>query len=148
MKTKILAILILLVSFSCTKERKIGVLKVNGLKNIFITIYQDREFDFVTGLYYEISDSEKEIIIPETHLIGTNDYITSLENFQAKSIDSTLYLTWGNVNEVFAVYDLKSGKGYPRGKTNDDWEKELEIGNELIKKLKEKKPKLNANWDK
>ncbi|MCT8341262.1 hypothetical protein MG296_14440 [Flavobacteriaceae bacterium TK19130] len=133
---------------SCFQERKIGQLKVSGIENTFVNIYQKDEFDFVTPLYYEILDSDENLILEKHHLIGTNDHITDLKNFKANSYDSIVYLTWGNTDEVYAIYDLKSGKGYPKSKLNGNWKSELENGTELVNKLKEINPNLNANWNK
>ena len=148
MKTKILLLLTLVLFTSCFKERKIGELKVNGMKNIFVNIYQKDEFDSATPLYYEITKSEKDTILKKTHLIGTHDHITDLNDFKAKSFDSIVYLTWGNENEIYAVYDLKSGQGYPKSKLNENWKLRFENADNLINELKEKNPNLIANWKK
>ena len=113
-----------------------------------MNIYQEDEFDFVTALKYEIMGSEKNIILKKSLLIGTEDHITDLNDFKAKSIDSIVYLTWINENDIYAVYDLKSGKGYPRSSLNESLKIELENGNNLLDRLKEINPNLNANWNK
>tara|TARA_B100000378_G_scaffold61146_1_gene45541 strand:+ start:2335 stop:2781 length:447 start_codon:yes stop_codon:yes gene_type:complete len=148
MKLKIFLSMTLILFTSCFQERKIGQLKVSGIENTFVNIYQKDEFDFVTPLYYEIVDSDKNQILEKYRLIGTNDHITDLENFKAKSYDSIVYLIWGNESDIYAVYDLKSGKGYPKSKLNENWKSELENGTELVNELKEINPNLSANWNK
>jgi len=148
MKTKIILLLTLILFTSCFKERKIGQLEISGIENVFMNIYQEDEFDFVTALRYEITDSEKNLILEKSHLIGTNDHITNLNDFKAKSFDSIVYLTWGNENEIYAVYDLKSGKGYPKSQLDKNWKLKFENANNLVNQLKEKNPNLIGNWNK
>tara|TARA_R110000868_G_scaffold410364_1_gene698190 strand:+ start:97 stop:543 length:447 start_codon:yes stop_codon:yes gene_type:complete len=148
MKSKLFLLLTLILFTSCFQERKIGQIKVSGIENTIVNIYQKDEFDFVTPFYYEILDSDKNLILEKHHLIGTEDHITDLENFKAKSYDSIVYLTWGNENEIYAVYDLKSGKGYPKSKLNGTWKSELENGTELVNELRKINPNLIANWNK
>ncbi|QLG45310.1 hypothetical protein [Costertonia aggregata] len=120
---------------------------MSGIENTFVNIYQKDEFDFVTPLYYEILDSDENLILEKHHLIGTNDQIMDLENFKAKSYDSIVYLTWGKESEIYAVCDLKSGKGYPKSKLNKNWKTEFENSNDLVNRLKEINPDLKANWN-
>jgi len=148
MKTKIIPLITLILFTSCFKERKIGQLKVNGIENVFVNIYQEDEFDFVTALKYEIVDSEKNLILVKSQLVGTEDHITNLNDFRASSFDSIMYLTWGNENEIYAVYDLKSGKGYPKSKLNEDWKLKFQNADNLVNELKKNNPNLIANWNK
>ncbi|PHR94009.1 MAG: hypothetical protein COA80_12910 [Leeuwenhoekiella sp.] len=133
---------------SCFKERRIGQLEISGIDNVFMNIYQEDEFDFATALKYEITDSEKNLILEKSNLIGTSEHITDLYDFKAKSFDSIIYLTWGNENEIYAIYDLKSGKGYPKSQLNENWKLQFQNADSLVNKMKEKNPNLNANWNK
>ncbi|MCL5130541.1 hypothetical protein [Algibacter sp. L4_22] len=148
MKSKLFLLLTLILFTSCFQERKIGQIKVSGIEDTFMNIYQKDEFDFVTPLYYEILDSDENLILEKHHLIGTEDHITDLNDFKAKSYDSILYLTWGKESEIYAIYDLKSGKGYPKSKLNENWKTKFENANDLVNRLKEMNPNLNANWNK
>jgi len=115
---------------------------------VFVNIYQEDEFDFVTALKYEIVDSEKNLVLVKSQLVGTEDDITNLNDFKASSFDSIMYLTWGNENEIYAVYDLKSGKGYPKSKLNEDWKLKFQNADNLVNELKKNNPNLIANWNK
>lgn len=146
MTQRLVLLLSLFLLTSCFGERKLGQLKVENLSDTYVNIYQEDEFDFISTLYYEIVDSKGELIIAKTHLVGTNDRLKDLSNFQAKSQDSILYLLWGDEYDIFAVYDLKSGKGYPKSNLEGTWEFKLDNANDLIKQLQKVNPKLHGIW--
>ena len=147
MKTRATLFLVSLLISSCFGERKVGKLPVSEMDNIFVNVYQEDEFDFVTPLLYEIIDAENNVVLKKSILIGTEDHITDLKEFKAKSLDSILYLIWGNEDEIYAIFDLKTGKGYPNSTKNETMKSKLENGNSLVDRIKTIHPDITANWN-
>lgn len=122
----------------------IGRVQVKGIPNLYFDLEQENEFDMVTAIYYGISTENNMTVAPMKHLIGTHDYIASPSNFSANSVDSILYLTWGDTTEIFAVYDLRDCNGYPS--RMDNWKEGLQVADSLTEILKQSKPYLTVNW--
>jgi len=125
---------------------EIGRVQVKGIPNIYFNLEQENEFDMATAIYYGVSTENNKTVAPMKHLIGTHDYITNPDNFAAKSVDSIIYLTWGDTNEIYAVYDLKTGSGYPSRMEN--WKQGSQVADSLMEILNQTKPYLTANWKK
>lgn len=104
---------------SCSDTRDIGKVQIKGQNDLFFHITQDSEIDVVSGVDYKLISKSGEVILPKTFLFGSHDYINDTSSFKAFSFDSIVYLIFNNHNEVYAMYNLKSGKGYPRS-LNDD----------------------------
>ena len=132
--------------FSCSGEHEIGKLPVEGLKDIYINLSQEDQFDSATAIYYEIVGNKNHVILKKYHLTGTHDYESDLTNFTANSHDSIIYLTYLEPNKVFAVYDLKTGKGYPHGSTSQDYNSQSKNGELLFNIIKSKNLNLKAQW--
>ena len=66
--------------------------------------------------------------------------------FHAESYDSIVYLTYGDTNTVYAVFDLKTFRGYPN--LSGSWQNDIIIGDKLMKDLKKHNPKLHGAWNK
>ena len=122
----------------------IGRVPVSGLPSLYFELEQENEFDMATAIFYGISTDDNKTIAPMKFLIGTHDYVTSPDNFSAHSVDSIIYLTWGDTVEIYAVYDLKTGKGYPN--RMNSWEESSLVANLLLSRLKTNKRYLIANW--
>ena len=135
---------------SCSDTRDIGKVNVQGHKDVFFRITQDNEIDVVSGVDYEIISENGGVILPKTFLFGAYDYIDYKSVFKAYSFESIVYLTYDNANKIYAMYDLKSGKGYPRSLNdgNMDYKTKSKIADELFTILKAGNPKLKANWKK
>jgi len=125
---------------------EIGRVQVKGIPQLYFDLEQDNDFDMVTGISYGISTETNEIIAPKKALIGTHDYITSPENFHANSVDSIIYLTWGDTTEIYAVYDLRTGHGYPSRMGN--YKNSSQVADSLTDLLNKSRPYLTANWEK
>lgn len=125
---------------------EIGRVQVKGVPQVYFDLEQENEYDMATAIYYRISTENNMTVAVKKHLIGTHDYITNPDNFAANSVDSIIYLTWGDTTEIFAVYDLKTGKGYPS--RMDNWKEGSQVADSLTRLLKQSKPYLKANWKK
>lgn len=124
----------------------IGKVQIKGISNLYFDLEQENDFDMATAIYYGISTESNLTVAPMKFLIGTHDYIENSTGFSAASVDSIVYLTWGDTTEVYAVYDLRTGNGYPN--RIESWEDEIQIADSLAEILKHKKPYLIANWNK
>jgi hypothetical protein len=125
---------------------EIGRVQVKGIPQVYFDLEQENEYDMATAIYYGVSTERNMTISPMRHLIGTHDYITNPDNFAANSVDSIIYLTWGDTSEIYAVYDLRTGNGYPS--RMDNWKEGSEVADSLTQLLKQTKPYLNAHWKK
>ena len=110
------------------------------------TLVDEDELDSATAIYYEIVNSDGKVILRKYHLTGTHNYESDLSNFAANSQDSIIYLTYLDTNRVFAIYDLKSGNGYPHGSKNEDYKRTSKNGEILFNTIKLNNPNLVANW--
>lgn len=125
---------------------EIGRVQVKGIPHVYFDLEQENKFDMATALYYGISTENNMTVAPMKFLIGTHDYITNPKDFSANSIDSIAYLTWGDTTEIYAVYDLRTGNGYPS--RMDTWKEGSQVADSLTGILKQSKPYLTANWKK
>lgn len=125
---------------------EIGKVQVKGIPQVYFDLEQENEFDMATAICYGVSTESNMIIAPMKHLIGTHDYITNPDNFAANSVDSIIYLTWGDTTEIYAVYDLRTGNGYPS--RMDNWKEGSQVADSLTELLKQTKPYLTENWKK
>ncbi len=125
---------------------EIGRIQVNGMPNVYFDLEQDNDFDMVRGISYGISTENHETIASKTSIVGTHDHITNTADFYASSVDSIIYLTWGDTTAVYAVYNLASGSSRSNEKTT--WEETARIQNELLNRLKDRRPYLVGNWEK
>ena len=116
---------------------------MKGVNDIFINIFQEDEFDYATALSYEIVDNNDSIILRKSFLIWTLDGESYLKSFTANSYDSIIYLTYPDPMKIYAVFDLKSKRGYPNGIRNNDYEK----GEQLFKRLQSFNPNFRAGWN-
>ena len=131
---------------SCEGEAYLGELKVRGLENVFVKLWQDREFDKATAIKYQVIVGEKEETA-KRFLLGTDAYERNTKNFQASSFDSIVYITFHSDYEICALYDLKQRQGYPN--IEKDWKKGREVANKLLKRLQEEKnSKFEGKWKK
>lgn len=142
----VFATIFYLVFIDTEPTHKIGRVQVKGIHNVYFDLEQENEFDMATAIYYGISTENSMSIVPMKHLIGTHDYITDPDNFSANSVDSIIYLTWGDTTEIYAVYDLRTGGGYPSHKNS--WQESIRVADSLTNRLKKKKPYLIENWKK
>ncbi len=132
------------VFFRTKPTHDIGIVRVTGIPTVYFDLEQENEFDMATAISYGISTDKNETVAPMKFLIGTHDYISSPDNFYANSVDSIIYLTWGDTTEIYAVYDLKTGKGYPS--RMNTWEESNRVADDLTNRIKEKKPYLKMKW--
>jgi len=135
---------------SCSEQHEIGLIEIKGIPGTYVRLSQDDEFDSSTGVYFEIINDNDEIILSKNLLFGSLDYIESSSLFKANSIDSIIYITYYDPKEVYAIFDLKSGKGYPRSLNdeNTDVETTFTSADSLFNLIKSQEPKLEANWKK
>lgn len=133
---------------SCSDTLDIGLVEVKGQKDVFFHITQDNEIDVVSGVDYEIISKKNKVIAPKTFLFGSYDYLDDISDFEAFSFDSIIYLTYDDPNNVHAMFDLKSGKGYPRSLNdgNMDYKTKFKIAHELFAIIKSNNPNLTADW--
>lgn len=131
----VFATIFYLVFIDTEPTHKIGRVQVEGIPNVYFDLEQENEFDMATAIYYGISTENNMTVAPMKHLIGTHDYITNPDNFAGNSVDSIIYLTWGDTIEVYAVYDLKTTR-------------RLQDKDDLLSRLREQKPYLIGTWNK
>ncbi|MDG1333127.1 MAG: hypothetical protein P8P74_12410 [Crocinitomicaceae bacterium] len=88
------------------------------------------------------------MISPKTFLFGAYDYLDDITAFKVFSFDNIVYLTYDDPNDVHAMFDLKSGKGYPRSLNdgNMDYKTKSKIADELFTIIKSNNSKLTADW--
>lgn len=115
MKTTCLIPLIaLLVSCAQDKIVSLGILPIEDNDSLSIEIYQKREFDSSTPVYYRVIYSETGYsYIPRTFLTGTADYLTDVSHFTSRQIDKYIILTFINDKEIFMIHDLELNFGGP-----------------------------------
>ncbi len=100
---------------SCKDNEKpnlLGKLPITGVDNIFFKVYQeDKQFEDVVGIYYEIVDKQDLVIKGMELLCGTSDFDSEdTKRFFTGSQDSLIYLSFVNPNDVYVIYDLRSNK--------------------------------------
>ena len=117
----------------------VGKVYVKNLSKTYFEIRQENEFDSSTALDYKVMSNGKEIQ-DWKFLMGTHDYLDNPEVFNANSIDSVLYLTWGDTISVCAIYDLKTKNKYPNWDYSNN--NKIKKSQDLFKTLKNKKPYL------
>ena len=142
----VFATIFYLVFIDTEPTHDIGRVQVKGIPSVYFDLEQENEFDMATAIYYGISTENNMTVAPMKHLIGTHDYITNPDTFAANSVDSIIYLTWGDTTEIYAVYDLRTGNGYPS--RMDNWKEGSQVADSLTELLKQTKPYLTANWKK
>ena len=120
----------------------IGNVEVKGFSTVYFKLEQENDFDMATAISYGIFNKHGNTIAPMRFLVGTHDFINSPENFEANSVDSIIYLTWGDTTAVYAVYDLSSQKGYPS--REESWKESFFVADTLLKRIQSKKPYLRG----
>lgn len=94
MKKYIFISVLSLIFLSCfsNKDELIGKKRIAGSDNLFVRIYQEDEFDYVTAVLYEITDNKDSIIKPMELLFGTEDKLKDLKGLDPFIHDSIFYL--------------------------------------------------------
>lgn len=134
-------------AISCSGEHEIGMVSVSGVENVSVRFTQSEEFDMATSIYYEVIDSEKNTILDKHLLTGTHDYVADDVMFSVRSYDSILYVSYNDPYNVYAIFDLKSKKGYPKGLGNHSYKEASNIRDSLLKVLNRFEPKLIGKWN-
>lgn len=143
---KLFLLIICFVLTSCSSEYKIGKLKVEGLKDVFVNFTSVDQFERYDPIYFEVVNDKNEIILRKYSLSASENYETDLNKFKAKSIGSIMYITYKEEGMVYAIYDFESKKGYPNG-TDGEWEYVSSVRDKLFEKLKKNNPNLKAEWN-
>lgn len=139
------SIAVLIILQSCEGEADLGKLQVKNAEDIYIRLWQEREFDSATALYFQIYREPDFPITTKKYLHGTDTYETDTDNFFAESVNGIVYLTFHSQTEVSAIYDLKSSKGYPHFES--DWRESFKVADQLLLELKKTKPELTSSWN-
>jgi len=147
-KVKILiTCFLILLTLQCSEGlRIVGKLSIEGVDNLYFRIYQYDEFDSATALRFDVVDENDSVKVRQHFFTGTHDYVNDLEHFTAACHDSIVYMTYGNPEIIFAVYDLKSQWCYPQGTTGENYNDKFRKADILISRLQKHNPKLRANY--
>lgn len=127
-KLSILSMCVLLTSCFSNEYELIGEKKVEGSRNLYVKIYQEDKFDYVTPIHFELLNIKDSVIIPETYLTGTDVRYENIERFFPFLYDSIFYICYP-YPKVYFIQHLNTIKPqFPR--------------DSLFKKLKERDNKL------
>jgi hypothetical protein len=112
--------------FRCSTDeyRYVGKLKVKGIEDIYVKIYQKDKWDWATPLHYELVKSKDTIIQRRRFLVGTLDGpLENVEGFYSGSCDGIIYVAYVKPDRVYAMYNFKTRKEY----TYLDFESGLQV---------------------
>lgn len=107
----VLAVLIVCGLTSCfsDKDELIGKKKVKGSENLFVKIYQQDKFDYVTPILFELINQDGTVIISKMFLTGTDVRHEKIERFYPFLHDSIFYICYP-YPEVYAIHHLNPAK--------------------------------------
>lgn len=112
-KGKYIVVVILLICgiTSCfsNKDELTGKKKVEGSENLFVKIYQQDEFDYVTPISFELINQDKSVLISKQFLTGTDVRHEKIERFHPYLYDSIFYICYP-YPKVYAINHLDPSK--------------------------------------
>lgn len=140
--TKPFHILLLVVFCGCGPSiEKLGMVKIEGIEGIHFVIYQERDFDSATALYYKIEDENGKEIQKMFFLGGTHDYYENTNDFLAGSYDSIIFLSYYVIENVDIIYDLKNK--HPLDRVSTPYDVLMKERDSLLAVLKTYNPKIH-----
>ena len=129
----------LLVLTSCQNEgtTELGIIKVPNSNNISLRVFYEWEnFERKYPHFYQILKDDKVISKP-IFIFGVLDSPDcEISDFSVLYKNEIIYLfNYSREEYIVAIYDLKTGEGFPHSKPNEKWNKIYPRRDKLMKMI-------------